>query len=99
MNPTRRMQPRPSHLYRSRAIHWLGEQVRARLGKPDVGSRAVQRQPATVDRQLERGAVFVGTALKLKQKRPVDLLDIDATVLNGIDRVGDLDQLAGCFFP
>jgi len=41
--------------------------------------------------------VFVGAAFGLVQKRPIDLLDMDATVLNGFGRVGDLDQLAGGF--
>jgi hypothetical protein len=48
-------------------------------------------------RQLEGGKVLVGTALGLVQKGLVDLLDMDATVLNGFDRVGDLDQLARGF--
>jgi len=37
-------------------------------------------------------------ALGLVQKRRVDQFDVDATVLHCLDRVGDLDQLAGGFF-
>ena len=33
----------------------------------------------------------------LVQKRPVDQFDIDAAVLHRLDRIGDLDQLAGGF--
>jgi hypothetical protein len=35
-----------------------------------------------------------GRALELEQKRPVDLLDIDPAVLDGLERVGELKQLA-----
>jgi hypothetical protein len=34
----------------------------------------------------------------LRQKRRVDQFDVNAAVLNGFNRVGDLDQLAGGFF-
>jgi len=32
------------------------------------------------------------------QKRPVDQLDKDATFLRWLNRIGDLDELAGGFF-
>jgi hypothetical protein len=48
-------------------------------------------QPSAIDRRLQPRNVFIGAAAGLK-KRPVDLLDMDATVLHGFDRVGDLDQ-------
>ena len=56
----------------------------------------MQPQPAVLDRELEANAVFGRTAAGL-QKRPVDLFDVDAAVLDGFGRVGDLDQLAGGF--
>ena len=37
---------------------------------------------------------FRWRALQLKQERPVDLLDMDAAVLYGIDRIGKLDDFA-----
>jgi hypothetical protein len=43
----------------------LRKQVRARLREFDEGPRPVHRQPALVDRQLEPGQVFTGTALGL----------------------------------
>ena len=36
-----------------------------------------------------------GRALELEQKRPVDLLDIDPAVLDGLECVGQLEELAG----
>jgi hypothetical protein len=32
------------------------------------------------------------------QKGPIDQLDKNAAVLHGLDRIGDLEQLAGGFF-
>jgi hypothetical protein len=51
-------------------------------------------EPALGDRQLEPGAIFGRAAALLEQERPVDLLDVDAAVLDGLDGVGDLQQLA-----
>ena len=33
-----------------------------------------------------------------KQESPVDLLDVDAAVLHGLDAIGDLKELAGGSF-
>jgi hypothetical protein len=56
------------------------------------------RQPTLCDRPIEAGYVFGRRALVLAEKRPVDQFDVDATVLHRLDRIGDLDQLAGGLF-
>jgi hypothetical protein len=69
------------------------EQIRAGLGHLHIGAALVLPQPPAVDRKLETGAVFGRAALVLKQKRPVDQFDQDASVLDGLNGVGDLHQL------
>ena len=54
----------------------------------------MQPQPAQQDRALQRRAVLIRRAASLEE-RAVDQLDIDAAVMDRLDRVGDLDQLAG----
>jgi hypothetical protein len=57
----------------------------------------VHLDPAVLDGMLQPGAVLGGRAFDLEEKRPVDLLDMNAAILNGFDAAGDLDQLAsGC---
>ena len=51
-------------------------------------------QPALGDRAGQSGAVLVRRGASFEE-RAVDQLDIDATILNRLDTVGDLDQLAG----
>ena len=51
-------------------------------------------QPAFGDRQLQPGAIFGRAATLLEQERPVDLLDVDPAVLDRLDGVGDLEDLA-----
>jgi hypothetical protein len=72
----------------------LGEQRSTRLGELYEGSALVQLEPAVLDRAIKPGLVFRRRALELEQKRPVDLLDIDPAVLDGLERVGELKQLA-----
>jgi hypothetical protein len=38
---------------------------------------------------------FRRRGLQLKQERAVDLLDIDAAILDRLESIGDLDDLAG----
>jgi hypothetical protein len=52
-------------------------------------------QPTALDREFEAGAVFSRRRLEFEQHRPVEQLDMDAAVLHGLDRIGDLDQFAG----
>jgi hypothetical protein len=49
-------------------------------------------QPAARDRELEACAVFGRTAAVGEQERPVQLLNMNAAVLYGLGRVGDLQQ-------
>src|SRR5579862_4863736 len=55
----------------------------------------MDRDPAALYRVLEPGEVLGRRALYLEEKRAVDLLDVDALILNGVDAAGDLDQLSG----
>ena len=55
----------------------------------------MQCQPAARDGEIERSLVFGGAALVFEQKRPIDQLDVDASVLHSLDRICDLDELAG----
>jgi hypothetical protein len=54
-------------------------------------------QPAPVDRELETGTVFRGRALVAEQERTVELLDLDAAILNRFEGGSVLQQTAGCF--
>jgi hypothetical protein len=58
----------------------------------------VHHQPAALDRQIKASLVFVRRAFLAVQERPVDELDVDLAVLNGLDVVGNFNDLAGCFF-
>ena len=75
-----------------------GEQVGARLCEPDEGSAPVQLQPAALDRQVQAGLVFVRHALLAEQERPFDQLDVNPPFLPSLHAVGDLNNLASCFF-
>ena len=55
----------------------------------------MHHNPAAFDRALHSGRILIGRALDLEQERAVYLLNVNAAVLNGLDAVGDLDQLAG----
>jgi hypothetical protein len=59
----------------------------------------VQDQPAFGYRMVKAGFVLRRCALEFEQKRPVDLLDIDPAVLDWLECVGELEQLAGGDFP
>jgi hypothetical protein len=63
--------------------------------KSDIGSGPGKRQPAAFNRQFEPGQVLGGTGLQFEQQLLVDQLDINAVVLHRLDRISDLDQLAG----
>src|SRR5471030_1225781 len=58
----------------------------------------MQDEPAARYCQLETSLVFGRRSLVFTQKRPVDQLDEDAAVLCRLNRIGDLDQLAGGLF-
>ena len=70
-----------------------GEQLSTASRELYIGSALVQHQAAARDRQIQPGLVFVRRAFLAIQERPVDQLDVDLTVLHGLDAVGDLQQL------
>jgi hypothetical protein len=78
---------------RFRAKHILREQFRASLGEPHEGPAFMTPEPALGDGKIEAGLVLGGAAA-LPEERPVDLLNVDTAVLDRLDGVGDLKQLA-----
>jgi hypothetical protein len=50
-------------------------------------------EPASGDGEVKTGPVFVRAPAGL-QERTVDKFDVDAAVLDGLDRIRDLDQFA-----
>src|SRR6202795_3783247 len=71
-----------------------GEQLGTGLGELHVGPGFVHPQPTAGDGKLETSAVFGRTAAFFEQEWPVDLLNVDSTVLDGVSGNGDLKQLA-----
>ncbi|MGO8911492.1 MAG: PilZ domain-containing protein [Bradyrhizobium sp.] len=62
---------------------------------PKDGTSVLNRtRPSQLDRAGEGGAVLVRRAALLKQGK-VDPFVVDAAVLGRLDRIGDLEQLAG----
>jgi hypothetical protein len=59
-----------------------------------IGAAVVKRQPAPVGGIGEAGAELAGAALQREQERRIDLLDVDAAVLDRLDAGGELDELA-----
>jgi hypothetical protein len=51
-------------------------------------------EPSILNRTFHAGTVLGWRAFQLIKERRVDLLDMNATVLNGLDAVRYLDQLA-----
>jgi hypothetical protein len=54
----------------------------------------VQPKPAAINRELEAGAILGRAAFVIEQERAVDKLNKDASVLHGLDGIGDLKKLA-----
>ena len=75
-------------------MHLSGEQFGTARRELHIGPGLVQPQPAQLDCECERGAELVWRAAFLEEGA-VDPLDVNAAVLDRLDRVGDLDQLAG----
>jgi hypothetical protein len=63
-----------------------------------VGAAFVHPQPTPINGQLHPGAVLPRRAALLVQERLVDLLNVDAAVLYGVDSLGDFNDLAGGLF-
>jgi hypothetical protein len=64
------------------------------LRKFEIGPAFVHYNPATLNGPLEAGTVLRRRAFDLKQERPVDLLDVNATILYRLNAAADLYQLA-----
>src|SRR6476469_7533531 len=66
------------------------EQVCPGLREADKGAAFVHRQPTVRNGAVDSGSIFGRRSAKLVQEWPVDLLDVDAAILNRLDRTGDL---------
>jgi hypothetical protein len=82
----------PSSVVAARADH-AKRSARACVNRTKV-PLSCQHQPAVGDGTIEASLVFGRRALQLIQEWPVDLLDMDAAVLQGFDSVGQLNELA-----
>src|SRR5262249_5166452 len=70
----------------------------AALEEPHIGPALGYLQPAAFDRVLDPCAELLAAGFELVEKRRVDLLDMDAAVLDGFDAGGQFDELARCGF-
>ena len=71
------------------------EQFGARLRDLHVCAVLVHPEPAAFNGQPDPGAVLRRRAALLEQQRLVDLLDVNAAVLDGLNRLGDLKDFEG----
>ena len=103
LSPAKRVASSPKDRIQVRAIRVAffeqgcgrsGEQRRTGLGQLHISAALMQPKPAAIDREIEASAVFGRAAAMFEQERPVDLLDVDAAILNWLDGSGDLQQLA-----
>lgn len=69
-----------------------GKQLGTGGGELHIGPGVMPPQPAQRDRAREGGAELVRRAAFLEEGA-VDQLDVNSTVLNRLDRVGNLNQL------
>ena len=75
------LSPRPEQPLNCVFSYLSAEQRAAGFGEADVSPAFVQDQPAMGDRIIKAGLVFSRCALRLEQKRSIDLLDADVAVL------------------
>jgi hypothetical protein len=75
-----------------------GEEVRVALRELHKRAALMQRQAATLDRQIRASLVFGRRAFLAKQEWPVDQLDVDSAVLHNLDAVAISIIFAGWFF-
>jgi hypothetical protein len=57
----------------------------------------VHHEPAALDGALHACAALGRVAPAFEEERPVDLLDVDAAILQGLNGAGDLDDTARGF--
>jgi len=84
---------RPDGTIKASLAKGLGKHLRAVVGEPHVSPALVAPNPTESNGALDSGAEVIGAAAS-RQKRLVDPLDVDASVLYGLDTVRDLDELA-----
>lgn len=72
-----------------------GEQPRAGRRQLYVGATLVKYESALLDRIFEARAIFRRRGLVAKPERPVDLLDVDAAILDGLKCLGVFHQASG----
>src|SRR6266481_3611850 len=72
-----------------------GEQLGTGLSELHIGPGFVHPQPAARDGELKTGAIFGRAAAMREQERPVDFLNVNASVLDGLNGAGDFQQLTG----
>lgn len=65
----------------------------AAVEEPHVSAALVQLKPAALDRHLDACSELRAAAAVLVHEQPVDLFDMDAAVLDGVDGGGELNQL------
>ena len=85
----------PAGAVASRALH-PNNSAPAGVNRTKVPLSCIT-SPAALDGELHARAVLGGASLVLEQERPVDQLDVDASVLHRLDGAGDLDD-AACGF-
>ena len=69
------------------------KQRRTAVGEPHIGAALVLPEPALRNGAGDPGAEILAAAAS-RQKRRVDALDVNPTVLRGLDAVRDFDKLA-----
>jgi len=72
----------------------ISEQLRAFLGDFHIGAALVHPEPVLSNGVVETGFIFSRCGLEGAEHRPIDLLDVEAAILNRFHRAGDLHQLA-----
>ena len=72
----------------------LGEHLRPGRRELHIGAALMDRQIPALDRQQQACLVFGRLGTVFKQHRAVNLLDVDAAFLFGLDAASKLEQLA-----
>src|SRR3954469_20672347 len=93
---TTRSQANLSDTWTRKAATEIGLREQLRTGRCELngGAALVQPKPASRDRKIKPGLVFGRRAPPVVEEWPVDLLNVDAAVLNGFHAVRYLKQLA-----